>query len=170
MSIEKRLKEDAARFSKLQPPANLRPRLQAELEALPPVCRPVQAARPVRKWFAPAIAMLSLVMILVLVLGIPEPDMFGTNGVRSLDTGTETDLTNGEMPWQEDNAESDRLPLGDARGKNLPWDRIGIFSGLAIITGFLCLKELKGRPKLLVPALAALVLFVTVGIISLLNI
>lgn len=168
MSIEKRLKNDAARFSKLQPPADLRSRLQAELEALPPVRRPSQAVRPVRKWFAPAIAILSLAMILVLVVGMPEPDMLRTNGVRSLDTSTEADLTNGETPWQEDNTGPHGLPLDGVRGKDLPWDGIGIFSGLAIITGFLCLKEFKGRPKLLAPVLVALVLFVAVGIISLL--
>lgn len=176
MSIEKRLKNDAARFSELQPPSDLRARLQAGLESVPPIHLPRQAVRPVRKWFAPAVAMLSLLMVLVFITVPPlTPTNFNDDGTRVLGADSEADLArlpedsskNVTANWQEDSADPTLAALTD---KALPWDRIGIFAGLAVVTGFLCAFQLKGRPRVLVPALVVLTLFVIIGLISMLGI
>lgn len=181
MSIEKRLKNDAARFSELQPPSDLRARLQAGLESVPPIHLPRHAVRPVRKWFAPAVAMLSLLMVLVFITVPPlEPtNLLDDNGTRVLSANPGADSEADLARLQEDsfkNATANREDgsagpaLAALTDKALPWDRIGIFAGLAVVTGFLCAFQLKGRPRVLVPALVVLTLFVIIGLISMLGI
>ena len=155
MSIEKRLKQDAARFSTMEPPADLRARLQASLDAVPPLYHGVGAPRPVRRWFAPAVAVLTMCMVFVFMSAMP------------FDLGTIEDPP-GVMMHGEASEDMVDQPLVSSRNltdsSSLPLDRIGIFSGLALITGFLCVTELKGRPRLLVPALAALTLFLVIAL------
>jgi len=175
MSIEKKLRQDASRLSEIQPPPDLRARLQAGLEAAaPPGKLADQALRPVHRWFVPAVALLAAAMLLVFVIGLPgqytdfgerlhtlgSPANQKDNWVEAVDSQdpgvTSTDYKN--------------PTVREGANPSLPWARIGIFSGLAVITGILCLTELKGRPRLLVPALTALLLFVAAGLFSMVGI
>ena len=148
---------------------------RASLDAVPPLSIN-RAHRPVRKWFMPAVAMLAMAMI-----GPAAPAELGASWQEGtiLSQGVppqegETDVTTDNVPtrWAsgtdyEAMEADDALRLltnGDSTERELPLGRIGIFAGLALITGLLCLTELKGRPRLLIPALAGLALFVAVSL------
>jgi len=166
MNIEKRLREDAAKFARMQPPADLRARLQASLDAVPPISLPDRVRRPIRRWFTPAVAMLTLAMVLVFVSALPQAvNDIDVPSTLTQSQAPETDDLNVDIA--SDSKEFVRASSGPEldHSSSLPVGRIGIFAGLALITGFLCVTELKGHPRLLVPALAALALFVTVGLI-----
>lgn len=186
MSIDKRLREDAARLARVQPPADLRARLQASLDAVPPLNIP-RKQRPVRKWFMPMVAMLTLVMIIVILPPLtwtatsPNGPAFlagdQSNADEAIAPSAENNTTRGPVSNSDQELENPLDSRDSANHDNvaqalrdLPRGRIGIFSGLALLTGFLCLVELKGRPRLLIPALAALVLFSTAGLAFLLGI
>lgn len=164
MSIEKRLKYDAARFSELQPPEDLRDRLQASLDAVPPMHIPVQSSRRVHRWFAPAIGVLTMAMLFVFITAAPL--------TTAQPPGDESWLMSSENEPDTDDARAeDPVDVKTVRATatadvSRPWARIGIFAGLALTTGVLCVTELKGRPKLLVPALAVLALFAVAGLLS----
>lgn len=168
MSIDKTLREDATRLVQVQPPTDLRARLQASLEVLPPHIAPLRPKRQVHKWFMPAAAMLVLAMIVVLIppqtIGIPATKATLTYGEPENDTSSPGHDFRGENfdTTSEDHAASNRV-TGPA--KELPLGRMGIFAGLAVITGFLCLTELRGRRRLLIPALVALAIFLTAGVL-----
>lgn|SRR5690554_4471111 len=164
MNIEKRLRQDAQRISQMQPPKDLRARLQASLDSVPMETKPIQ--RPVRRWFTPAIALLSAAMLLVFVTMTPMiSDMIPGNSV--LRTGDVlADHVVQEMESGDDRSLSEQPTTSNP---TLPWGRVGIFVGLALLTGTLCVVELKGRPRILLPSLATLAIFAAICIAYMLN-
>ena len=157
MNIEERLREDAARFASMPAPGYLRQHLKAALDAVPVPHRSSRAVRPVRTWFVPAVAVLTLAMAaLILSAGV--------------DTGQ-------YMPLLTSSQSQDRAVYApeqsEAMVQGLSWDHnrkaAAIFGGLAVAAGALCLVELKGRPRLLVLALSALALLTASGLLLLLR-
>lgn len=185
MNIDKTLREDAARLAQVQPPIDLRARLQASLEVLPPHIAPLRAKRQVRKWFMPAAAMLVMAMLIVLIpplnfdasseegliLAQAEPELCETGDAVDEDALTRSLKTKQDLKSQEDSSDLGVVTANEsAPDTGFPLGRMGIFAGLALITGLLCVTELKGHPRLLVPALVALALFLTLGLLYFLGI
>lgn len=176
MDIDRMLREDATSLAQVQPPTDLRARLQACLAAVPPHNTPAKAIRPVGKWFAPAAAVLVMAMVVILLL----PPSFYTPATKEgfilhqsdpqpdglLAETTEQHRPPGSDIIPADNKVQQGRPSQDLSDpqKQLPLGRIGIFAGLALITGLFCVMELRRRPRLLVPALVVLFLFLALGL------
>jgi hypothetical protein len=107
-------------------------------------------------------------MVLVFVSALPtglEPLVESQPGVMMHGEAVPVDVDAENVALTSQNRAGDKSGDDLSTGRDLPLDRIGMFSGLALITGFLCATELKGRPRLLVPALTALTLFLTVALL-----
>lgn len=161
MSIEKRLREDAARVSGIQPPADLSSRLRSGLAETK-----VAAGPGVRRWFKPAMAVLTAAM-LVLVL-LPGKSLVPVFDHKAGQKETFTDDSRGQkdlgVSCPESEIEySDKQPhasapdleqppneevVGAAPLENLPWGRVGAFTGLAVLTGALWIYEFGRRRQL----------------------
>lgn len=177
MDIEKRLKDDAARIAGIQPPADLRRRLHASLEGTPVYTGPSS-----RRWFKPAMAVLTAAMLAVAFLPgrSPTPVLDILSGA---DASPEAALTETkDLRGEDDNGilvKKDTFDEGDERvineetdlsapPGNLPWGRVGAFSGLAVLTGALWFFEF-GRRRQLALALIIPVLTLILGNVWLLR-
>ena len=159
MNIESRLRLDAARLSK-NPPPDLRERLQASLESIPSSASPTPAPRPVRRWFIPAVAVLTMVMMFTIVSALPVESVPFAN--------SQTGVIQGDNDFFSQNFIGIDPPHNSSIGvqpqKSFPFAQVSIFSVLALLTGAICVKELKGRPQLLADALGVLGLLVIIAL------
>ena len=112
--------------------------------------------RPVGKWFAPAVAMLTAVMVLVFVSALP-PEIGVLSGRKTeVFSGDQSGIQSAEFRSEGTEEITMATETFDCRlnnvtdsGKDLPLARMGLIAGLALVTGFLCVLQLKGHPRLL---------------------
>ena len=107
-----------------------------------------------------------------LILAQADPEL-GVTAEHAVDEDalTRSLKTKQDLKSQEDSSDLGVVTANEsAPDTGFPLGRMGIFAGLALITGLLCVTELKGHPRLLVPALVALALFLTLGLLYFLGI
>ena len=152
MDIEKRLSDDAKRIADIQPPANLRSRLCASLEGVK-----VLTGHVAHRWLKPAMAVLTAAMLTVAllpgrgptpVLDLPSgadasPETALTEDYRGVDDAGVAKNTAASQGNEEANGVVLAAPL-----ENPPWERVGAFSGLAVLTGVLWIYEFGRRRQL----------------------
>lgn len=170
MDIEKRLKEDAARYKNLQPPAHLSNLLKTGLEG---VARPTTG-----RWFKPAMAVLTAALLAVALLPelglLPTKYAATTEGVEPTEDYTEVRAPReGDSVSREDlhtkSAEpqpiesysdtkktpaEDKTIIATGFASEAPWARIGVFSGLALLGGAFWCREFWRRRRFALALLA----------------
>jgi len=175
MDIEKRLREDAARVAGIQLPAELSGLLRSTLT------RAKGPAGPgVRHWLKPAIAVLTAAMLALVLL--PGKNLVPVFDYKASQEATFTDDSRGQNNLgvscpESENKYFDKQPnasnpgleqppnekvVGAAPLENLPWGRVGAFTGLAVLTGALWIYEF-GRRRQLALALIIPVLTLILG-------
>lgn len=170
MNTHHKLRQDAARYKDLQPPANLREQLKNALAA---------AARPVglRRWFKPAIAVLAASMVLIfagtLQLGtFPLQDncyrteLEQGGGDALLDQSPESALD--EVQGQERTGTATNA-LQSEQALRSGWKKAGaaVYGLLSLATGALLAVGLWGK-RILFPLLAGLAVIAAGGLLVLL--
>ena len=125
MSIEKRLKDDAARIAGIQPPADLSRRLRASLGAMPSITR---------RWFKPALAVLTVAMLVVILLpgNVKMSSVFPTVTDMSITDSPEIVPEYSSGVQHEPRSEEKPVPPASPPAAP-PWGRAGAFSGLALL-------------------------------------
>jgi hypothetical protein len=133
MSIEKRLKDDAARIAGIQPPADLSRRLRASLGAMPSITR---------RWFKPALAVLTVAMLVVILLpgNVKMSSVFPTVTDMSITDSPEIVPEYSSGVQHEPRSEEKPVPPASPPAAP-PWGRAGAFSGLALLAGILWASE-----------------------------